>query len=155
MEDTAHFTGEVISTSEQQQASPPSPATQAGPPRLSVSANCYHCPTGGELVLITSSPQRMRDAATYIKLLSSQRAASGFMRYFTLYGARGGHTNPAPLPFRVAKAKPCMQTAGMETPPEARKVTRHRRAKKERGNTAAAAVPRQWQMISASTTSRV
>lgn len=84
----------------------------------------------------------MRDAATYIKLLSSQRAASGFMRYFTLYGARGGHTNPAPLPFRVAKAKPCMQTAGIQTPPEARKATRHRRAKKERGNTAAVAVPR-------------
>lgn len=55
------------------------------------------------------------------------------MRYFTLYGARGGRTNPAPLPFRVAKAKPCMQTAGIQTPPEARKVTRHRRARgKER-----------------------
>lgn len=66
-------------------------------------------------MLITSSPQRMPDNATYIKLLSSQRAAGVFMRYFTLYGARGGHTNPAPLPFRVAKAEPCMQTAGIET----------------------------------------
>lgn len=71
----------------------------------------------------------MPDNATYIKLLSSQRAAGVFMRYFTLYGARGGHTNPAPLPFRVAKAEPCTQTAGIETLPEARKVTRRRRAR--------------------------
>lgn len=136
MEVTVHFTGEVISTSEQQQASPPSPSSPArlaGPPRLGVSTNCNYCPTGGELVLITSSPQRMPDNATYIKVLSSQRAAGVFMRYFTLYGARGGHTNPAPLPFRVAKAEPCTQTAGTETVPEARKVTRRRRARgKER-----------------------
>lgn len=51
------------------------------------------------------------------------------MRYFTLYGARGGHINPAPLPFRVAKAKPCMQTAGIQNLPEARKVTRRWRAR--------------------------
>lgn len=55
------------------------------------------------------------------------------MRYFTLYGAHGGHTNPAPLPFRVAKAKPCMQTAGIQTLPEARKVTRHWRARGKEG----------------------
>lgn len=102
---------------------------QAGPPRLGVSTNCNYCPTGGKLVLITSSPQRMGDTGTYIKLLAAQHAASVFMRYFILYGARGGHTNPAPLLFRVAKAKPCMQTAGIQTLPEARKVTRRWRAR--------------------------
>lgn len=35
------------------------------------------------------------------------------MRYFTLYGAHGGRTNPIQLPFRVAKAKQCMQTTGI------------------------------------------
>lgn len=82
------------------------------------------------------------------------------MRYFTLYGAHGGHTNPEPLPFRVAKAKPCMQTAGIQTLPEARKVTRHWRARgKEGENTTAVAAmpraPRQEEIISANMKSRV
>lgn len=47
----------------------------------------------------------MWDTATYIKPLSSQHVASVFMRYFTLYGAHGGHTNPIQLPFKSGKGK--------------------------------------------------
>lgn len=118
---------------------PPSPRPPPSPPpsrlscrrgrapaRLSVSTNCYCCPTGGKLALITSSPQRMRDTATYIKPPRSQHAAGVFMRYFTLYGAHGrtrgvcvcgggGPANSIQLLFRVAKAKTRMQTTGIWT----------------------------------------